>query len=86
VAIRRDVHVGVDDAERVAGPMLARGYRAFEPSACVTGGPERVADQLRGLAELGFTDVIGRHLVDDQREVLASTERLAQVRAALADP
>jgi hypothetical protein len=28
--------------------------------------------------------VIVRHLVDDQREVLASTERLAQVRAAIA--
>jgi hypothetical protein len=52
----------------------------------VTGGPERVAYQLRGLAELGFTDVIVRHLLDDQRDVLASTERLAQVRAALADP
>jgi hypothetical protein len=29
--------------------------------------------------------VIVRHLVDDQREVLASTERLADVRAAIAD-
>jgi alkanesulfonate monooxygenase SsuD/methylene tetrahydromethanopterin reductase-like flavin-dependent oxidoreductase (luciferase family) len=87
VAIRRDVHVGADDAdaEGVAGPVLARGYRGFDPSACVTGGPERVADQLRTLAALGFTDVIVRHLVDDQREVLASTERLAQVRAAIAD-
>jgi alkanesulfonate monooxygenase SsuD/methylene tetrahydromethanopterin reductase-like flavin-dependent oxidoreductase (luciferase family) len=65
--------------------VLARGYRGFDPSACVTGAPERVADQLRALAELGFTDVIVRHLVDDQREVLASTERLAPVRAALAD-
>jgi alkanesulfonate monooxygenase SsuD/methylene tetrahydromethanopterin reductase-like flavin-dependent oxidoreductase (luciferase family) len=50
-----------------------------------SGGPERVAHELRGLASLGFTDVIVRHLVDDQREVLASTERLAQVRTALAD-
>jgi hypothetical protein len=29
--------------------------------------------------------VIVRHLVDDQHEVLASTERLAKVRAAIAD-
>jgi alkanesulfonate monooxygenase SsuD/methylene tetrahydromethanopterin reductase-like flavin-dependent oxidoreductase (luciferase family) len=87
VAIRRDVHVGADDgdAERVAGPVLARGYRGFDPVACVTGGPERVADELRALAALGFTDVIVRHLVDDQHEVLASTERLAEVRAAIAD-
>jgi alkanesulfonate monooxygenase SsuD/methylene tetrahydromethanopterin reductase-like flavin-dependent oxidoreductase (luciferase family) len=87
VAVRRDVHVGADDtdAERVVGPVLARGYRGFDPAACVTGGPERVADRLRALAALGFTDVIVRHLVDDQREVLASTERLAGVRAAIAD-
>jgi alkanesulfonate monooxygenase SsuD/methylene tetrahydromethanopterin reductase-like flavin-dependent oxidoreductase (luciferase family) len=87
VAIRRDVHVGADDAdaERVAGPVVARGYRGFDPAACVTGGPERVADQLRALATLGFTDVIVRHLVDDQQEVLASTARLAEVRAAIAD-
>jgi alkanesulfonate monooxygenase SsuD/methylene tetrahydromethanopterin reductase-like flavin-dependent oxidoreductase (luciferase family) len=87
VAIRRDVHVGADDAdaERVAGPVLARGYRGFGPAACVTGGPARVADELRTLSDLGFTDVIVRHLVDDQQEVLASTERLAQVRAAIAD-
>jgi hypothetical protein len=45
----------------------------------------RRAEQLRALATLGFTDVIVRHLVDDQREVLASTERLADVRAAIAD-
>jgi alkanesulfonate monooxygenase SsuD/methylene tetrahydromethanopterin reductase-like flavin-dependent oxidoreductase (luciferase family) len=87
VAIRRDVHVGADDADaaRVAGSVLAGGYRGFDPAACVTGGPERVADQLRALAALGFTDVIVRHLVDDQREVLASTARLAEVRAAIAD-
>jgi alkanesulfonate monooxygenase SsuD/methylene tetrahydromethanopterin reductase-like flavin-dependent oxidoreductase (luciferase family) len=86
VVIRRDVHVGADDADadRIAGPVLARGYRGFDASACVIGGPERVADELRALAALGFTDVIVRHLVDDQREVLASTERLAQVRAAIA--
>jgi alkanesulfonate monooxygenase SsuD/methylene tetrahydromethanopterin reductase-like flavin-dependent oxidoreductase (luciferase family) len=86
VAIRRDVHVGADDAdaERVAGPVLARGYRGFDPAAWVTGGPARVADELRALSDLGFTDVIVRHLVDDQQEVLASTERLAQVRAAIA--
>jgi alkanesulfonate monooxygenase SsuD/methylene tetrahydromethanopterin reductase-like flavin-dependent oxidoreductase (luciferase family) len=87
VAIRRDVHVGADDAdaERVAGPVMARGYRGFDPAACVVGGPGRVADQLRALAALGYTDVIVRHLVDDQQEVLASTERLAEVRGAIAD-
>jgi alkanesulfonate monooxygenase SsuD/methylene tetrahydromethanopterin reductase-like flavin-dependent oxidoreductase (luciferase family) len=87
VAIRRDVHVGSDDADarRVAGPILDRGYRGFDPGACVIGSPERVADQLRALATVGYTDAIVRHIVDDQREVLASTERLARVRSLIAD-
>ena len=33
-----------------------------------------------GLGELGYTDVLVRHLADDQGEVLASFERLAEVR------
>ena len=87
VAIRRDVHVGADDAdaERVAGPVLARGYRGFDPSACAVGGPERVAEQFRALAAMGYTDVIVRHLADDQDEVLASLARLAEVRTAILD-
>ena len=87
VAIRRDIHVGADDAdaERVAGPVLARGYRGFDTSACVVGGPERVAEQLRELATMGYTDVIVRHLADEQAEVLASLARLAGVRAAILD-
>jgi hypothetical protein len=32
---------------------------------------------------MGYTDVIVRHLAEDQSEVLASLERLASVRAAL---
>jgi alkanesulfonate monooxygenase SsuD/methylene tetrahydromethanopterin reductase-like flavin-dependent oxidoreductase (luciferase family) len=87
VAIRRDVHIGTDDrdAARVADPILVRGYRGFDPGACVVGGPESVADQFRALAAIGYTDVIVRHLAADQREVLASTARLAEVRAAIAD-
>jgi alkanesulfonate monooxygenase SsuD/methylene tetrahydromethanopterin reductase-like flavin-dependent oxidoreductase (luciferase family) len=85
VAVRRDTHVGADDtdAERVAGPVLARGYRGFDPSACVVGGPERVAERFRELATMGYTDVIVRHLAEDQDEVLASLARLAGVRAAI---
>jgi alkanesulfonate monooxygenase SsuD/methylene tetrahydromethanopterin reductase-like flavin-dependent oxidoreductase (luciferase family) len=87
VAIRRDIHVGADDADtdRVAGPILAAGYRGFAPGVCVVGGTEQVADQFRAFADLGFTDVIVRHLVDDQDEVLASYERLAGVRTSLTD-
>jgi hypothetical protein len=42
-----------------------------------------VAAQFRILGELGYTDVIVRHLTNDQPKVLGSLERLKQVRAAL---
>lgn len=82
VAIRRDVHVGADDADAdaVAGPVLERGYRGFDTAACVVGGPERVAEQFRELEEMGYTDVVVRHLADRQHDVLASFERLSRVR------
>jgi alkanesulfonate monooxygenase SsuD/methylene tetrahydromethanopterin reductase-like flavin-dependent oxidoreductase (luciferase family) len=83
IAVRRDVHVGADDAdaERVAGPVVARGYRGFDASALVTGGPARVADAFAALGAMGCTDVIVRHLADEQSEVLASIARLEEVRA-----
>jgi alkanesulfonate monooxygenase SsuD/methylene tetrahydromethanopterin reductase-like flavin-dependent oxidoreductase (luciferase family) len=82
LAIRRDIHVGADDAdaERVAGPVVAAGYRGFDPSACVFGGVETVAERFREYAAMGYTDMIVRHLADDQGEVLKSYERLAEVR------
>jgi alkanesulfonate monooxygenase SsuD/methylene tetrahydromethanopterin reductase-like flavin-dependent oxidoreductase (luciferase family) len=85
VAIRRDIHVGADDAdaERVAGPILERGYRGFAPGVVVTGGPATVAAELARFGDAGFTDVIIRHLADDQGEVLASFERLAEVGAMI---
>jgi alkanesulfonate monooxygenase SsuD/methylene tetrahydromethanopterin reductase-like flavin-dependent oxidoreductase (luciferase family) len=85
VAIRRDIHVGADpaDAERVAGPVVAAGYRGFDPSACTYGGAEQVTEQLGQYASMGYTDVIVRHLAEDQSEVLASYGRLADVRESL---
>jgi len=85
VAIRRDVHVGADpaDAERVAGPIVAAGYRGFDPSACTYGSVEQVTEGLGTYADMGYTDVIVRHLAEDQSEVLASFARLREVRAAL---
>jgi alkanesulfonate monooxygenase SsuD/methylene tetrahydromethanopterin reductase-like flavin-dependent oxidoreductase (luciferase family) len=86
VAVRRDVHVGADDAdaERVAGPVVAGGYRGFDPAALVIGGPGKVAGAFAELAASGCTDVIVRHLAADQLEVLRSFERLGQVRAQIA--
>lgn len=85
IAIRRDVHVGADDARAraVAEPVLARGYRGFDPAATVVGGPGRVSEAFAALGELGYTDVVVRHLADDQEQVLASFERLGDVRRAV---
>jgi alkanesulfonate monooxygenase SsuD/methylene tetrahydromethanopterin reductase-like flavin-dependent oxidoreductase (luciferase family) len=87
VAIRRDVHVGADhsDAARAAEPVIERGYRGFHPSALTYGAIETVAERFAEYAGMGFTDVIVRHLADDQREVLASYERLAEVRRLVSD-
>jgi alkanesulfonate monooxygenase SsuD/methylene tetrahydromethanopterin reductase-like flavin-dependent oxidoreductase (luciferase family) len=86
-AIRRDIHVGADDAdaERVAGSVVRGGYRGFDPSACIYGGLEAVAAAFREYAAMGYTDVIVRHLAEDQGEVLRSFERLAEVRRLVAD-
>jgi alkanesulfonate monooxygenase SsuD/methylene tetrahydromethanopterin reductase-like flavin-dependent oxidoreductase (luciferase family) len=85
VAVRRDVHAARTDeaAEAVAGPIVARGYRGFDPSAVVVGGPERVAEAFAALGSAGCTDVIVRHLAEDQDAVLGSFEQLGAVRTAL---
>ncbi len=85
-AIRRDIHVGADpaDALRVAGPILAHGYRGLPPESVVTGGAAEVSKAFAELGDLGFSHVLVRHLAEDQQEVLASYERLAVVRSDLA--
>jgi alkanesulfonate monooxygenase SsuD/methylene tetrahydromethanopterin reductase-like flavin-dependent oxidoreductase (luciferase family) len=85
IAVRRDVHAASTDAaaEEVAGPIVARGYRGFDPSAVVVGGPDLVADAFAHLGTLGCTDVIVRHLAEDQGAVLGSFEQLGVVRSLL---
>lgn len=85
VAIRRDVYVGVDAAEarRTTAPVLAGGYRGFDPDVLVIGSAEEVAGHFEELGRVGYTDVIVRHVAVGQHDVVASTERLADVRALL---
>ena len=86
VALRRDVHVGATeaDATAVARPVLERGYRGFDPAACVVGGPQAVAERFAGYASMGFTEVVVRQLADGQDDVLASLDRLGEVKRLLA--
>ncbi len=65
--------------------ILAGGYRGINPSALVIGTIDQVLEKLRALAAMGYTDVIVRHVTDDQPKVLASLARLAEVRRALTD-
>jgi alkanesulfonate monooxygenase SsuD/methylene tetrahydromethanopterin reductase-like flavin-dependent oxidoreductase (luciferase family) len=85
-AIRRDVHVGADaaDARRVADPILTLGYRGLPPESLVLGGVAQISQAFADLGDLGFSHVLVRHLADDQREVLASYQRLGAVRSDLA--
>ncbi len=85
IAVRRDVHVAAtdEDAARVADPIVQRGYRGFDPSAPVTGGVASVTEAFARLADMGCTDVVIRHLADDQHDVLDSFAHLKTVRENL---
>jgi alkanesulfonate monooxygenase SsuD/methylene tetrahydromethanopterin reductase-like flavin-dependent oxidoreductase (luciferase family) len=83
--IRQDVHVGSSstDAGAAAGEIVARGYRGFDPAALAVGSIAEVTDRFDRLADMGYEEISVRHLVDDQAQVLASLERLGEVRAQL---
>ncbi|MSQ30453.1 MAG: LLM class flavin-dependent oxidoreductase [Dehalococcoidia bacterium] len=85
VAVRRNVFVGATDEEaaRVLEPLLAR--TTGDRSTMLYGSPETVARHMKSLADIGFTDVIVRSLVSDQRLTIQSIERLAEVRERVRD-
>ena len=85
VAVRRDVYVADSraDAEAATGAIVKAGYRGFDPSALVIGTIDEVAARFRALGDLGYSDVIVRHVTDEQSYVLASLARLAEVRKAV---
>ena len=85
IAVRRDVYVGENASEaRATGEaVVARGYRGFPRESLVIGSVDEVVAQLRPLAAMGYTDVIVRHLTDEQPKVMGSMARLADVRRAL---
>jgi len=85
VVLRRDVYVGESSAEAqvVLQEALGRSYRGLTAEALTAGTAEEVAEQFRAFAALGYTDILVRHLTNDQPKVLSSLDRLAAVRAAL---
>jgi alkanesulfonate monooxygenase SsuD/methylene tetrahydromethanopterin reductase-like flavin-dependent oxidoreductase (luciferase family) len=86
VVLRRDIYVGESslEAQAVLHDALGRSYRGVPAEALVAGSVDEVAEQFRTFEEIGYTDILVRHLTNDQPKVLGSLERLAGVRAALA--
>ena len=86
VVLRRDVYVGESstEAQGALQQALSRGYRGIPTEALIAGSVDDVAEQFRAFEEIGYTDILVRHLTSDQPKVLSSLERLAAVRAALA--
>jgi alkanesulfonate monooxygenase SsuD/methylene tetrahydromethanopterin reductase-like flavin-dependent oxidoreductase (luciferase family) len=85
IVLRRDIYVGQSssEAEAVLQQALSRSYRGMPAEALIAGSADDVADRFRAFAEIGYTDILVRHLTNDQPKVLGSLERLAAVRAAL---
>ena len=71
--------------ERPPSPSCAPATAASRPRRWCTGSVDEVAESFPALAAMGYSDVIVRHLTDDQPKVLGSLARLAEVRAALKD-
>ena len=86
IALRRDVYVGAtpEEARATAEAVIAAGYRGFPREALIFGSVDEVVAQLRPFAAMGYTDIIIRHITDEQPKVLASMARLGEVRRALA--
>ena len=84
--LRRDIYVGEssNEAQAVLQQALSRGYRGMPAEALIAGSVDEVAEQFRNFEEIGYTEILVRHLTNDQPKVLGSLERLAAVRAALA--
>jgi alkanesulfonate monooxygenase SsuD/methylene tetrahydromethanopterin reductase-like flavin-dependent oxidoreductase (luciferase family) len=85
IALRRGIYVGESsaDAQAVLQQALSKGDRRISAEALIAGSIDEVAAQFRVLGKLGYTDIIVRHLTNDQPKVLGSLERLGKVRAAL---
>jgi alkanesulfonate monooxygenase SsuD/methylene tetrahydromethanopterin reductase-like flavin-dependent oxidoreductase (luciferase family) len=86
VVLRRDIYVGesASDAEAVLNGAVGQSYRGMAAEALVAGSVEQVTERFRSFADIGYTEILIRHLTNDQPKVLGSLDRLAAVQAALA--
>lgn len=85
MAVRRDVHVAGSrrEADSLKVDIESSLYRGIDPEALVIGTIDQVERYFMDLAEMGFTDIITRHLHPDQSSAIRSIERLGLVRENL---
>jgi alkanesulfonate monooxygenase SsuD/methylene tetrahydromethanopterin reductase-like flavin-dependent oxidoreductase (luciferase family) len=85
IVLRRDIYVGESaaEAQAVLQHALSRGYRGIAAEALIAGSVAEVAEQFQTFGEIGYTEILVRHLTNDQPKVLGSLARLTTVRAAL---
>ena len=78
--VRRDVYIAASDAEAaaLAGPIIERGYRGFDPGVLIVGGPETAIARLRELEEMGFDHTLIRFLPVGQDAILESIARIGR--------
>ena len=86
IVLRRDIYVGesTSEAQAVLQQALRHGYGAMSAEALIAGSIDEITEQFRIFGEIGYTEILVRHLTNNQSKVLGSLERLAMVRAALA--
>ena len=77
-------HLDRDKYDVVAVRIEKDGRWTLPERAPTAISAAEVIEALRPFGAMGYTDVIVRHLVDDQPKVLGSMARLAEVRQALA--
>jgi alkanesulfonate monooxygenase SsuD/methylene tetrahydromethanopterin reductase-like flavin-dependent oxidoreductase (luciferase family) len=78
--LRRDIYVGESDEEAraVVGAILAEGYRGGGLDQLLVGSADSVVRSLQRYREMGFGDVMVRHIVGDHRLMLRSFERIGR--------
>jgi alkanesulfonate monooxygenase SsuD/methylene tetrahydromethanopterin reductase-like flavin-dependent oxidoreductase (luciferase family) len=78
--LRRDIYVGEsdDEARAVVGTILAEGYRGGGFDQLLVGSADTVLRSLERYRQMGFGDVMVRHIVGDHRLMLRSFERIGR--------
>lgn len=76
--LRRNIFVGETDADadNVVSRILQSSYRGLTPERVLSGGPDRVAEELLRYEAMGFDLAIVRHLAGDHDLMLSSVRRI----------